>query len=240
MSGVPAILSSVVEKLLFSPVTITGVEQIGERFRLISMEGAGFKGVRWQPSHSVQIYLGNMNKRSYTPINLDAKLGRASFVCFLHGRGPGSAWAASANKGDLCRVMRPKDALELSDPTQAFLFTGDETSLATARALHGFLRINSASRFVFEVDSARATQAVLERLEITNASVIEKRPDGSHLRELGSRLAEGAATLGSPAWIFTGQAPSIQRIRKDLKQSGIAHAKGVTRAYWSPGKTGMD
>jgi hypothetical protein len=45
MPTVSRILSGAVEKLLFNPVTITGVEAVGESSRLLSMQGVGFQGV---------------------------------------------------------------------------------------------------------------------------------------------------------------------------------------------------
>jgi hypothetical protein len=67
MSTLSRIVSSTVEKLLFRPVTITGVEAVCESFRLLSMQGAGFQLVKWTPGHTVQIFLGNFVKRAYTP-----------------------------------------------------------------------------------------------------------------------------------------------------------------------------
>ena len=55
MPALSRILSSTVEKLLFDPVTITGVEDVGERFRLLRMQGAGFEGVRWIPGQAGSI-----------------------------------------------------------------------------------------------------------------------------------------------------------------------------------------
>jgi len=49
MPTLSRILSSAVEKLMFHPVTITGVEAVGESFRLLSMQGVGFQGVKWIP-----------------------------------------------------------------------------------------------------------------------------------------------------------------------------------------------
>ncbi len=46
------ILSSAEEKLLFRPVTITGLEVVGQSFRLLTMQG---------------ILAGNLTKRAYTP-----------------------------------------------------------------------------------------------------------------------------------------------------------------------------
>ena len=46
MPTLSRILSSAVEKLLFHPASITGVEAVGESFRLITMQGIGFRRIR--------------------------------------------------------------------------------------------------------------------------------------------------------------------------------------------------
>lgn len=106
-----------VEKLLFNPVTITGVEAVGESFRLLSMQGFGFQGVQWIPGQTVQIFLGNLIKRAHTPMSLDPYAGSASFLFYLHGKGPGSEWAASAKAANICQVMRPKNSIDFTNFT---------------------------------------------------------------------------------------------------------------------------
>ena len=64
---------------------VTESEVIGSRFRLIRMQGEKFKGVRWTPGQAVQIYLGNLTKRAYTPMDLDPEAGSARFLFYLHG-----------------------------------------------------------------------------------------------------------------------------------------------------------
>ena len=83
MSTLSGILSNFVERLLFRPVTVISVESVGERFRLLRMQGEGFKNAKWKPGQTVQIFLGNLTKRA-TPqwilIQLQARLA-FSFTC---------------------------------------------------------------------------------------------------------------------------------------------------------------
>jgi ferric-chelate reductase (NADPH) len=234
------LLSSAVEKLLFHPVTITGVETVGESYRLLTMQGVGFQGVKWIPGQTIQIFLGNLTKRAYTPMRLDADAGSASFLFYLHGKGPGSEWAASARAGNVCQVMRPKDSIDFTSFTQPALFFGDETSLAAAQALHACRGQSAVARYVFEVHSPVQAEVVLQRFGVTQASLVQKREDGSHLGDVISQMAAQALRMQSPQWVFTGQARSIQSVRRGLKQTGVPLAGSKVKAYWSPGKTGLD
>lgn len=234
------ILSNAVGKLLFHPVTITSVETVEDRFRMLRMQGEGFQGVKWVPGQTVQIFLGNLTKRAYTPMDLDPIKGSACFLFYLHGNGPGSAWAASAKAGDICQVMRPKDSIDFSNIREPALFFGDETSLAAAQALHGCGGRVATSRFILEVNSPAQVDVVLQKLGLANGSLVQKSGDGSHLARVVSKLAEQASAMQLPQWVFTGQARSIQGIRKGLKLAGIPLDKSKVKAYWSPGKIGMD
>jgi ferric-chelate reductase (NADPH) len=240
MSTLSGRLSSAIEKLLFHPATITDVEVVGESFRLLRMQGAGFQGVKWIPGQTVQIFLGNFIKRAYTPMNLDPDAGSADFLVYLHGNGPGSEWAASARAGSVYQVMRPKDSIDFTSFTQPALFFGDETSLAAAQALSRCQGQAGAARYVFEVSSPAQAEVILRNFGVSQASLVQRREDGSHLAEVISQMADQAAQMQSPQWVFTGQARSIQSVQKGLKQAGVSLDGSKVKAYWSPGRTGMD
>lgn len=240
MQTLSRILSSAVEKLLFHPASITGVEAVGESFRLITMQGVGFQSVKWIPGQTVQIFLGNLTKRAHTPMSLDADTGSACFLFYSHGKGPGSGRAASARAGNICPVMRPKDSIDFTNFTEPALFFGDETSLASAQALHLCRRQTDVARFVFEVNTPAQAKVVLLKLGVSQAYLVQKREDGSHLAGVVLLMAEQAARMQSPQWVFTGQARSIQSVQKGLKQAGISLFGSKVKAYWSPGKTGLD
>ena len=240
MSTLSGIASNVLERLLFRPVTVVSVECIGERFRLLRMEGEGFRSVRWTAGQAIQIFLGNLTKRTYTPMNLDTNMGSACFLFYLHGDSPGSRWAASVKVGDTCQVTRPQDSLDFASVTVPVLFFGDETSFAAAQTLDRCQSSGGAPRYVFEVESCVQSEVVLNRLGLENVLLITKERDGSHLHPVAAKLAELAAMMSSPLLVLTGQARSIQSIRKRLKQDYSTLPKSKVKAYWSPGKTGMD
>jgi NADPH-dependent ferric siderophore reductase len=42
------------------------------------------------------------------------------------------------------------------------------------------------------------------------------------------------------SFILTGKATSIQRLQRALKAQGVPRSRLLTKAYWAPGKTGLD
>jgi NADPH-dependent ferric siderophore reductase len=255
MSTLSNLLSSAVEKLLFHPVTITHAETIDGHFRRVRLQGEVFKGVKWVPGQAVQFYLGNLTKRAYTPMEMGPDAGSAEFLFYLHGGGPGSAWAGSLKVGDGCKVMRPKDSLDFTNFDGRAIFFGDETSMAAAYALQSCRRADARHRYVLEVTSAAEAKSVVDRLGLEDVTLYERTSEGEHLEGVVRKLAQSAGSDSEGSedsdktdkyegrvsqWIFTGQARSIQRVQKGLRELGVEVRRSKVRAYWSPGKTGMD
>jgi NADPH-dependent ferric siderophore reductase len=240
MPTLSAYLSSTVEKLLFRPMRVLESEIVGGQFRLVRVQGEAFEGVAWTPGQAVQFYVGSFTKRSYTPMDVDADAGSARFLFHLHGGGPAAKWAETLQVGDTCQVMRPKDSLDFKSIQGDAIFFGDDTSFAAAHALQSCSQNGTGQSYFIEVCDLDAAKAVASRLELEKAILIQQTSDDAHLAAVLERLAEGAAELQLPQWVFTGKARSIQTLQKSLKTKGIALGRSQVRAYWSPGKTGME
>ena len=240
MSPIPSFVTNAVERLLFKSVVVSEVRNIGPRFRLVHLEGKGFEGVKWVPGQTAQFHLGNLMARAYTPMDLDSKNGSARFLFYLHGGGPGSTWASSLKIGDGCLVMRPKDSLDFASFHGPAIFFGDETSFAAAQALHHNHNDGVNIHYVFEVSSPADVALVIEELGLDNTSVIQRNPNDSHIETVVKTLMEKAMLLDSPQWFLTGMALSIQQIRKRLRALAFSTPKLKVKAYWLPGKVGLD
>lgn len=127
--------------------------------------------------------------------------------------------------------------MKFKDPV---LFFGDETSLAAAQALHFCCKDALRIRFILEVTAPREVKIAAAKLGLEDVTLFEKDHTGTYLEKIVTRLVEDAFELGAPQWVFTGQARSIQSIRKRLRAAGIESSSSKVKAYWSPGKTGMD
>jgi NADPH-dependent ferric siderophore reductase len=233
-------LSSAIEKLLFRPVVVSAIERVGDTFYLVSMQGEGLSGVTWIPGQTIQFMVGSLVKRAYTPMDVDAKAGSARFLFYRHGQGPGSAWAASLQEGDVCQVMRPKNSIDFTKEQGPAVFFGDETSFAAAQVLQQFQQERASGRLIFEVGSLPEARVVVSAMKLEQVTLLEKTSDGSHLEQAAKELNRLASLHKTPTWFFTGCAPSIQVVRKRLKANGVSLSRGAVKPYWSPGRKGID
>lgn len=221
---------------MMRPARVAAVETLSPHFRLIDFAGEALKGVAWLPGQKVQMAIGpGLSTRTYTPVFWDAHAGQARLLAFLHGDGPGSHWAAGLRKGESCQFLGPRSSLDLWEGDAPVILFGDETSFGLGAALQ---RERATVKLVFEVSDASESRAVLTAIGLAQAAVTERHEGDAHLAAIGADLSRHVARAAR--FILTGKAQSIQRVSKALKKSGVASSSMKTKAYWAPGKTGLD
>jgi NADPH-dependent ferric siderophore reductase len=215
--------------------TVASLETLSDRFRLIGFTGEGLRGAAWRPGQKIQVKIGGgLTARTYTPIAWDAAGGATSILAWLHGDGPASAWIRSLAAGQQCQFLGPRASLDLADLCGRFVLFGDETSFGLAASVAGL----GEGTFLFEASSAAECAPVLARLGVT-ATVSERRPGDAHLGDVEAEIVRRAADA-QVRFILTGKAQSIQRISHALKGVGVGSARIHAKAYWAPGKMGLD
>lgn len=134
--------------------------------------------------------------------------------------------------------MGPHGSLDLKRLSPATVLFGDETSFGLAVSLYRSSGSGSDQRFIFEVNDRQEAAYILDRLGVTPAVVIERQREDAHLSE----LAEAILRCSRPATAFelSGKASSIQHVSRALKVNGVETRHTRTKAYWAPGKIGLD
>jgi ferric-chelate reductase (NADPH) len=145
----------------------------------VRLQGDVLKGVKWVPGQAVQFHLGNLTKRAYTPMAMEPDAGSAEFLFYIHGGGPGSAWAGRLTTGDDCMVMRPKNSLDFTNFEGHAIFFGDETSMAAAYALQSCKRADVRHRYVLEATSAAEAKSVVDWLKLEDVTLYQRTGEGS-------------------------------------------------------------
>lgn len=234
----PGRLGRTLVALFMKHATVTAIDDVAAGFRLVTLEGAALRGIAWVPGQKVQIAMGSaFVARTYTPIEWDATAGRTRFLGYGHGAGPGSGWLAGLKVGDECDLFGPRTSLVTHQLIGRLALFGDETSMGLGYALAR----DDAARSVschFEVGNAGSGKQVLARLGIDDATLFARRDDDAHLGALEAALPALAASDAS--FVLTGKAGTIQRLRHELKRLGVPANRVAAKAYWAPGKAGLD
>jgi NADPH-dependent ferric siderophore reductase len=239
MASVKKLVGEVFGKWLFREVTIAEIREVAPRFRRLSLEGQQLHGVSFSPGDKVQVLL-DAGFRTYTPFGFDPARGAMSFLVYLHGDTPGSQWGKSAKEGDAFRVFGPRASLPFMSWQGPVVVFGDETSFAVTRSLRELRGSAREIHPVFEVSDAKASAAALDSLELPSEDLVQRQSDDGHLDEVAERVRAALAKHPGSQLALTGKAQSIQALQRALRAAPVAHAGSKSKAYWAPGKRGLD
>lgn len=233
----PAKLEAIVSALMCTPVRVNQIETLTPHFKRIELEAMSDKNVLGRPGDKLQVRVDAWTFRTFTPLS-DAAMGapanpkRTHLVCFQHGANDGLAerFINSLSVGDTFEVFGPRASLPLTELEGPLSLFGDETSVAVAAALCAH---DPTARVVLESRVAEETRTVLARIGVTTATVVERAAGDAHLQAVCDSLGASERKL-----VFTGKASSIQAVRTLLAKDKPRILK--TKAYWAPGKRGLD
>lgn len=232
MPEIPEFLAARAEAWFGRACTVLETELVAPALRRIRFGGPSLRRCGWRPGHEVEFRVGAREFRHYTPMRWDDARGEVDILFHLHGRGPGSAWAAALREGDGAHLMGPGGRLRLADDVTHHVFLGDETTIglfaALARAAPSAASIDGA----IEGDLPPADFAGM----------------GLPLELLARRDQRGAALLAwldrvatlDSAYYLAGHAGSVVALRSALQQQWSIPGRRIrTRAYWSDHRRGL-
>ena len=223
---------------LMRPARVTAIETLSPRFRLVDLEGEALKDVAWTAGQKIQIAMGaGLSARSYTPMSWDAGYGKTRLLAFAHGDGPGSRLVSGLRTGDSCQFFGPRRSLDLAGLEAPVVVFGDETSFGVAAALRNNLQAGGALH-MFEATDIVESRRVLDAINLGEARLIARSASEDHLATVEAEMLRLAAN--GAQFVLTGKASSIQRISRALKSASVASSRIKAKAYWAPGKTGLD
>lgn len=227
-------------RLFTKSATVGAAERLGEQFVLLTLQGDSLRQVVWAPGQKVQLPLGGWVQRTLTPLAWDSVAGSLQLLAYLHGDAPLARWARSVQEQQACTIFGPRGSLDLGALERPALLFGDETSLGLAHALRFTPGGVRAVDIVLEVTSKQAVLPVLERIGLSQAQLVERRSDDSHLGDVEELIASVRQANAALCVVLTGKASSIQRLNKHLRALGLSGDRVRKRAYWATGKVGLD
>jgi len=93
---------------------------------------------------------------------------------------------------------------------------------------------------VADAVEVRAVLEAMGRGMLRHASLVERRPDGSHLLEVEASLKRYAGADSFRQYVLSGQSTTLQRLQRVLKAAGARPSQILAKAYWAPGKIALD
>lgn len=239
MASLTARLSDLAADALFTSVQITEICELTPKFLKANLRCEAFTHAKWTPGDKLQLRprRGSLAMRTYTPINWDPEAGTTDVIAYLHGDGPAVRWFTTAAAGSDAEIFGPSRSLNLSETAKRTVFVGDETSIALAHAIQEF---NPDVHYLYETDDAAQLSAVITKLGIgKNASILTKTDDRRELLQRIIELTETAEADAPVDLVVTGDAATVNAVRRELKTRPDLTPRIKARAYWASGKTGL-
>ncbi len=202
--------------------SVESVRAIGA-FRLLDL--------RWRVNafaagDKVQLLLPSDDMRTYTPI---ASEQGVQLLGWIHGQGPGARWLSSVQRGDVIPFVGPQRSLAVAG---AVVLVGDETSVAVAAALQ-----RERPQQVLAVIQSNAPETVHEAcasLNLRDVTVLDAGDTGGSV----AAVLAGVTRVPGAVVALTGGASLVVDVRDALRRARVTNV--VTKAYWIPGRSGLD
>jgi ferric-chelate reductase (NADPH) len=93
---------------------------------------------------------------------------------------------------------------------------------------------------LLEVTNRDQVMPVLGYLGLGSAHAGVRSKDDAHLSELEAQLSTLLMTDPTAEIILTGRASAIGHMTRFLRQTEVGAGRRQSKAYWAPGKKGMD
>lgn len=235
-------LTRTTQRLLFRTGTLTEKTMISPRMLQLQIIGDSLKDLPWKPGQHIRLSLSksSMLLRTYTVRRYDARQGSLDVWIMLHGQSPATAWVNTINPGEEISFLGPTGSFLLpEEEASSYLFVGEETAAVTIQTM---------------LEALPATARVMGCLETRQPG--EEIP-GSSPHQLPWIYRNGAPAHSSPVLLaavrslklpstpgiayLAGEARTCQAIRHYLRSELNWPRTAIhTKAYWTPGKKGLD
>jgi len=236
MPKVPKWMANAMESLFtgsYHPVTVTKVDDLADGLRQVRWEGDFSKMSKpFIAGNVIEFRVSDTEFRHYTPSFLDAGNGVCDVLFYLHDKGPGSLWAGQLKAGDRTKLLGPGGRLRFDEQADRHLCFGDETSLGLFKCMAAeAAKRNCRCQCSAELDAAHREWPAL--LGLNGVSV--HTGTGGVIQSIEENVHE----LPGTAFYLTGNARSIQAIKKCLSLKGVPNSRIHTEPYWTEGKAGL-
>ncbi len=243
----PGLLGQAMLGLVAETASVAAVRALSARMRLVTLRSPAFRGRVGVPGDKLQLCVAGISFRTFTPLRLAHGDDAIDLVATLHGGAtPAAKWLAAARAGDACHVRGPRRSLDVGALDRSTVFFGDETSIGLAAALCATPLGGLDTHFVLEVDDPADARRALDALaalgpaRLRAAQLVKRRPGDAHLEEVWDVLARHAGADAYRQYVLSGHARSIQCLVRSLRRAGVKPSQMMAKAYWSPGKIGLD
>lgn len=235
MPEMPRFLADALTPIFARTAQVQEIKEVAPRLRRVRFAGHSLCGRRFRPGQEIEFRVSERAFRHYTPASYDARAGTLDVLFYLHGKGPGSAWAESLAPGQEVGVLGPGGSFGLEPEAAHHLFLGDETCLGLFAAMLAALPAGALSGAIELEPGAESWPAALG-LSLVAIPRVEGSRGAALLHWLDAQRPR--AESGRVAYL-AGHAGTIASLRASLLARGWSPRAIKTKPYWADDKRGL-
>lgn len=234
MPELPKVLTDIATALFTKEAKVTHIHYHDKYLKKIVFQSDALKGLQCPPGAQIEPRVSDTHMRHYNPSAYNGTMGEMELLIYLHGMGPGSAWASNIKVGDSINIMGPATKIKLDTTPGKLVFLGDETTIGTFLFMQNNLGNgqNFTGAIETEPDLLHLNQTV--KLQLPNIARTDQR--GSILMNW---LNEHFETNKGAQFYLLGHNETNLRLRNWLKDKSIPNSRIIMRKYWADGKEGL-
>lgn len=235
-------LSETARRLLFRAGTVTSITTIHPHMRQFRIADESLRGLHWQAGQHIRLSLskGLPLLRTYTVRHYDSEQGSIDIWIMLHGEGPGCQWANTVKEGETVAFLGPTGSFVLpAEAAPYYLFVGEETAAVSFQIMLETLPEHATVLGCLE------TRAPGEEVPGASSHQLPWVYRGETSALSSALLLKAVQSLELPASpglaFLAGEARTCQAVRRHLIAERHWPRTAIhVKAFWTPGKTGMD
>ena len=241
MPRMPKWLANTAEKIFdkhIHPVEVVDVEFLADSLKRVRFEG-NLTSTKYNVGNVIEFRVNDTDFRHFTPSMFNAEKGICDVVFYLHGKGPGSNWAKVLERGQQTKLMGPGGKLAFNGTKTYHVIFGDETSLGLCQAI-GYATQVQEVEYLCLLELAEDHRFWPDLVNISADVVIRNRNEEVTKTRIKRELDDlPAQFMENAEFYLTGNAKSIQWVRKCLLQNGVLSKQMQSQPYWAVGKKGL-
>ena len=238
MPSAPKWLFDAVDLIItkLSSITISDVQLLSTSLKRIRFTG-DFSKINFTVGTYIDFRVNSTDARRYTVSHVDVEKGILEIIVHLQGKGPGSHFMNTLQRGDVIDLNWPRSERNYyARSAEKLLIFGDETSLGLACAFLPELK-KKKHQFLYYLELDEENWSVPEQLGLENFVVFPK--NGSFQNQIWlNQLPLFQSTEWQEAhYILTGNASSAKAFKNAIKHN--TNGKIFLHGYWLEGKKGL-
>ncbi|MBV7441342.1 siderophore-interacting protein [Weeksellaceae bacterium TAE3-ERU29] len=241
MPKMPKWLGDLSEKIFsnsYKPTTISEIEYYYVNCKRVRFQGDSLKNIDWKPAQEIEFRVTNTEYRHYTPSVWNAEKGYVDVIFYLHGKGVGSNWARNLKPGDKINLIGPGGKFIFAKNTSHIVMLGDETTLGAFYGMQQMITDNHQFTCVLEVCEEAKDWANKIGLQADSLVTIPSKK-GKVLMDWLHSFLHNNSTAQTSDYYISGNARTIQNLKKILLAQKISIKNIYTKPYWLENKKGL-